>query len=65
MIFLSYGTVTDIDIKQQIASIAYLFLSKAIQKSPQNVNLYKNRLILMISNHEAFEYTVSSVVKLF
>ena len=62
MIFLSYGTVSDIDIKQQIASIAYLFLSKAIQKSPQNINLYKNRLILMISNHEAFEYTVSSVV---
>ena len=62
MIFLSYGTVSDIDIKQQIASIAYLFISKAIQNSPQNVNLYKNRLILMISNHEAFEYTVSSVV---
>ena len=62
MIFLSYGTVSDIDIKQQIASIAYLFLGKAIKKSPQNINLYKNRLILMISNHEAFEYTVSSVV---
>lgn len=62
MIFLSYGTVSDIDDKQQIASIAYLFLSKAIKNTPQNINLYKNRLILMISNHEAFEYTVSSVV---
>ncbi len=62
MIFLSYGTVSDIDDKQQLASVAYLFLSKAIKKSPQNINLYKNRLILMISNHEAFEYTVSSVV---
>lgn len=62
MIFLSYGTVSDIDAHQQIASVSYLFLSKAIQKSPQDINLYKNRLILMISNHEAFEYTVSSVV---
>ena len=62
MIFLSYGTVSDIDDKQQLASVAYLFLSKAIKKSSQDVNLYKNRLILMISNHEAFEYTVSSVV---
>lgn len=62
MIFLSYGTVSDIDAHQQIASVSYLFLSKAIQKSPQDINLYKNRLILMISNYEAFEYTVSSVV---
>lgn len=62
MIFLSYGTVSDIDDKQQLASVAYLFLSKAIKTSSQNINLYKNRLILMISNHEAFEYTVSSVV---
>lgn len=62
MIFLSYGTVNDIDDKQQIASVAYLFLSKAIKETPQNINLYKNRLVLMILNHEAFEYTVSSVV---
>lgn len=61
MMFLSYGTISDIDDKQQLASIAYLFISKAI-KQTDNVNLYKNRLILMISNHEAFEYTVSSVV---
>jgi hypothetical protein len=62
MIFLSFGTVSDIDDQQQLASIAYLFLSRAIEKNPIDVNLYKNRLILMISNHEAFQYTVSSVV---
>ena len=62
MIFLSYGTVQDIDDKQQLASISYLFLSKAIKENPSNANYRKNRLILMISNHEAFEYTVSSVV---
>lgn len=61
MIFLSYGTVSDIDDHQQLASLSYLFLSKAIKRNP-SINYYKNRLILMISNHEAFEYTVSSVV---
>lgn len=62
MIFLSYGTISDIDDKQQLVSVAYLFISKAIKQNTNNVNLFKNRLILMITNHEAFEYTVSSVV---
>lgn len=62
MIFLSYGTILDIDDRQQLASLAYLFITKAIKKNPNNVDLFKNRLILMITNHEAFEYTVSSVV---
>ncbi|MDE7025882.1 MAG: hypothetical protein K2O88_08405 [Paramuribaculum sp.] len=61
MILLSYGTVHDIDTQQQIASVAYLFISMAIEETP-NINLYKNRVILMISNEEAFRYTVSSVV---
>ncbi|MBQ5925466.1 MAG: hypothetical protein IIX03_01995 [Paludibacteraceae bacterium] len=63
MIFLSYETVVDIDDKQQLASIAYLFLSKAIESNPNDVNLLKNRLILMISNHQALEYIISSVVR--
>jgi len=62
MIFLSFDTVSDIDDKQQLASISYLFLSRAIEKTPNDVNLYKNRILLMILNHEAFEYTVSSAL---
>ena len=62
MIFLSYGTISDIDDRQQLASLAYLFISKAIKQNSANANLFKNRLLLMITNHEAFEYTVSSVV---
>lgn len=62
MIFLSYNTVSDIDDQQQLASVAYLFISKAIKESPSIVTHYKNRLILMISYQEAFGYTVSSVV---
>ena len=62
MIFLSYGTISDIDDKQQLASIAYLFLSKAIEKNGNDVNLYKNRILLMMLNDEAFGYTVLSAI---
>lgn len=62
MIFLSFGTVSDIDDKQQLASIAYFFLSKAIEKNGNDVNLYKNRILLMMLNDEAFGYTVSSAI---
>lgn len=61
-IFLSYGTVSDIDDKQQLASLAYLYISMAIEQNPSNLNNYKNRLLVMLGNHEAFSYTVSSVV---
>lgn len=60
-VFLSYRTVTDINDCQQLASLAYLFISKAINNS-QNLNHYKNRIVLLHNNHEALEYTVSSVV---
>lgn len=62
MIFLSFGTISDIDDKQLLASIAYMFISKAINQKPSDYNLYKNRILLMLANHEAFQYTVSSVV---
>lgn len=62
MMFLSYGTVQDIDAAQQISSVAYLLLSKAIEKNPYDINLYKNRILLIENNKEAFGYTVSSVV---
>ena len=62
MTLLSYGTISDIDDQQQLASLAYLFLSKAIKKKPSDINSYKNRVLNMILNHDAFEYTVSSVI---
>ena len=62
MVFLSYGTVTDIDDRQQLSSIAYLFLSLAIHNNQSDVNLVLTRLLVMLNNREAFEYTVSSVV---
>ena len=62
MFFLSYGTIRDIDEQQQLASVAYYFISKAIKENPNNINNYKNRLLIMLLNQEAFQYTVSSVV---
>ena len=62
MMLLSYGTIHDIDDAQQIASVAYLFIGKALEKNPRDINLYKNRIILIEDNKEAFGYTVSSIV---
>lgn len=61
LIFLSFGTISDIDTQQQVASIAYLFLSKAI-KEKANANHIKNRLLLMVMAKEPLSYTVMSIL---
>lgn len=60
--FLLFDTIEDIDIKQQIASICYLFLSKALKNNPYDNQSMLNRLILIQHSREAFQYTVSTVV---
>ncbi|MGM9794965.1 MAG: hypothetical protein ACI3ZZ_01920 [Candidatus Aphodosoma sp.] len=59
-VFISYGTVQDIDDRQQIISLAYLLLSDAIKKDPTNLNLIRNRILVMLNDRDAFQYTVSS-----
>lgn len=59
-VFISYGTVEDIDDRQQIISLAYLLLSDAIKKNPTDLNLIRNRILIMLNDREAFQYTVSS-----
>lgn len=61
---LSFGRIDDIDIQQRIASISYLFLSKGIEKDPNNVNLYKCRFLLLNRYHEPFQYTVMDALQL-
>jgi hypothetical protein len=61
-VFISFGTVSDIDDRQQIISLSYLFISKALENRPSDINLVKNRLVTMLNDKEAFQYTVSSVV---
>lgn len=53
----------DIDTLQTISSIAYLCLSKAIEQQPNNLNLYKDRLLVMSIGYEAFKYTIMSVLE--
>ena len=60
--FVSYGAISDLDIRQSIVSVAYMFISMAIEQDPNNANYYKARVVLMHEQREAFEYTVSSVV---
>jgi hypothetical protein len=48
----------DIDTQQIMASISYLCISKAIERDTSNLNLYKERLLLLRIGHEAFSYTV-------
>lgn len=62
MIFLSYGTISDIDIKQQIATISYLFLSMAIEDEPENVNYRKNRVMLIEENLWELQFTVANIL---
>ena len=59
-VFISYGTVQDIDDRQQIISLAYLLLSDAIKKNPTNLNLIRNRILVMLNDRDAFQYTITS-----
>ena len=52
----------DIDTLQTISSIAYLCLSKSIEQQPNNLNLYKDRLLVMNIGHNAFKYTIMSIL---
>lgn len=61
---LSFETIDDIDTKQCIASVAFLLLSKGIQKNPQNGNMRKSRFLLMQMFREPLEYTVMSALNL-
>lgn len=63
LIFLSFGTVQDIDDRQQIVSLAYLMLSEEYERDSNNMNLIKNRIILMLQDREALQYTVSSAIE--
>ena len=61
-ILLTFKMITDIDVLQRISSLSYYLTSKAIKLTPNNSNLYKDRLCVLIDEEESFKYTVSSVV---
>ena len=41
LVFLSYGTIRDIDDRQQIISLSYLMLSEEIEINPNSLNTIK------------------------
>jgi hypothetical protein len=54
----------DIDTLQIMASIGYLCISKAILQNPHNLNLYRDRLLIMKLGQEPFKYTAMSALNL-
>jgi hypothetical protein len=54
----------DIDTLQMMASISYLCISKSIENDKENLNFYRDRLLLLRIAHEPFKYTVISALKL-
>ncbi len=58
MMMLDQELSDDIDTLQMMASVSYLCLSKAIEKDNSNLNLYKDRLLMLKIGHEPFSYTV-------
>lgn len=63
-LLLTYGTIDDIDIKQRISSISYMFLSKALNEAPDNVNCAKNRVMLLDYCKDSIQYTAMSALNL-
>ena len=63
-LLLTYETIDDIDIKQRIASISYMFISKAIKQDPDNVNCAKYRVMLLDYCKEPLQYTAMSALNL-
>lgn len=58
LIMLDQKLSDDIDTLQMMASVSYLCISKAIEKDKNNLNLYKDRLLMLRIGHEPFTYTV-------
>lgn len=64
LMMLDQNLSDDIDTLQMMASISYLCISRAIQNDKSNLNLYKDRLLLLRIGHEPFSYTVMAALGL-
>lgn len=58
----SYNTIHDVDIQQRIASVAFLLLSKGIEKNPSSYSMRGVRFVIMNNLKESFKYTVASIL---
>lgn len=64
LMMLDQNLSDDIDTLQMMASISYLCISKAIENDSTNLNLYKDRLLMLRMGHDPFKYTVMSALNL-
>lgn len=64
LMMLDQNLSDDIDTQQLMASISYLCISKAIEKNSSNLNLYKDRLLMLRIGHEPFSYTVMHALEI-
>lgn len=63
-LFLDFHTVDDIDLHQQIATVSYLFLSKAIKKEDnRSLAAYRSRACLLRDHNEALGYTLGLILE--
>lgn len=62
ILMLDQNLSDDIDTLQMMASVGYLCISKAIKNNPNNLNLYKDRLLILRVGHEPLKYTVMSAL---
>jgi hypothetical protein len=58
LMMLDQNISDDIDTLQMMASLSYLCISKAIETDNTNLNLFKDRLLMLQVGHEPFTYTV-------
>jgi hypothetical protein len=64
LLMLDLKISDDIDNQQIIASVGYLYLTKALKQSPGNLNIIKDRLLILHFGHDPLKYTVMSALKL-
>jgi hypothetical protein len=64
LMMLDQNISDDIDTLQMMSSISYLCISKAIEKDSTNLNLYKDRLLMLGMGHDSFKYTVMRALNL-
>lgn len=64
LLMVDLGISDDIDTLQTMTSIGYLCISKAIEKEPNDLNLYKFRILILKAGHEPFLYTVLEALQI-
>jgi hypothetical protein len=58
LLMLAYDISSNEESLQQIAGLAYLFLTKATERDPANINIIKNRVVLLYNAQQYLTWVV-------